>query len=221
MNNGAGLFFAAKAGYNAESHNHNDVGTFSLYVDKLPMIIDVGVGTYTRQTFSSERYTIWTMQSNYHNLPMINGKPQSFGGQYRAKNVQFDSIKNTFSLDMATAYHKDVLVEKWLRNYQLSATKGLTITDQFQLQKADAPNQLNFMTWGMPDISQPGEVLIEKNGKKLALVYDKNQFQPSVDMVAQTDPRLSAVWGKEVYRLSLTAKQIVGTGKYVINISKR
>lgn len=221
MNNGAGLFFAAKAGYNAESHNHNDVGTFSLYVDKLPMIIDVGVGTYTRQTFSSERYTIWTMQSNYHNLPMINGKPQSFGGQYRAKNVQFDSVKNTFSLDMATAYHKDVLVEKWLRNYQLSTTKGLTITDQFQLQKAEAPNQLNFMTWGKPDISQAGEVLIEKDGKKLALVYDKNLFQPSVDMIAQTDPRLSAVWGKEVYRLSLTAKQIVGTGKYVINISKR
>jgi hypothetical protein len=122
---------------------------------------------------------------------------------------------------MATAYHKDVLVEKWLRNYQLSTTKGLTITDQFQLQKAEAPNQLNFMTWGKPDISQAGEVLIEKDGKKLALVYDKNLFQPSVDMIAQTDPRLSAVWGKEVYRLSLTAKQIVGTGKYVINISKR
>ncbi len=24
------------------------------------------------KTFSGERYTIWTMQSNYHNLPMIN-----------------------------------------------------------------------------------------------------------------------------------------------------
>jgi hypothetical protein len=221
MNNGSGLFFAAKAGYNAESHNHNDVGTFSLYVDKLPMIIDVGVGTYTRQTFSSERYTIWTMQSNYHNLPMINGKPQSFGGQYRAKDVVFDSVKNTFSLDMATAYHKDVLVEKWQRNYLLSDTKGLTITDQFQLQKAEAPNQLNFMTWGKPDISQAGEVIIEKEGKKLVLVFDKNQFQPSVDIVPQTDPRLMAVWGKELYRLSLTAKQIIGKGKYVINISKR
>ncbi|OYZ50194.1 MAG: hypothetical protein B7Y15_09380, partial [Bacteroidetes bacterium 24-39-8] len=110
---------------------------------------------------------------------------------------------------------------KWQRNYLLSDTKGLTITDQFQLQKAEAPNQLNFMTWGKPDISQAGEVIIEKEGKKLVLFYEKNQFQPSVDIVPQTDPRLMAVWGKEVYRLTLTAKQIIGKGKYVINISKR
>ena len=36
-------------------------------------------GTYTKQTFGKDRYTIWTMQSNYHNLPMINGVPQKFG----------------------------------------------------------------------------------------------------------------------------------------------
>src|SRR5690606_13653819 len=65
MQTDGGLFFAAKGGHNKESHNHNDVGTFSLYVDAIPFFIDVGVGTYTRQTFSSERYTIWTMQSGY------------------------------------------------------------------------------------------------------------------------------------------------------------
>lgn len=75
MTNKSGLFFAAKGGYNNESHNHNDAGTFSLYLHTTPVFIDAGVGTYTRQTFSSERYTIWTMQSNYHNLPMINGVP--------------------------------------------------------------------------------------------------------------------------------------------------
>ena len=75
MSNKKGLFFASKGGYNNESHNHNDAGTFSLYQNTTPVFIDAGVGTYTRQTFSSERYSIWTMQSNYHNLPMINGVP--------------------------------------------------------------------------------------------------------------------------------------------------
>ncbi|MDE6825395.1 MAG: heparinase II/III-family protein [Paramuribaculum sp.] len=68
-----GLFFASKGGYNDESHNHNDAGTFSLWADNFPILIDAGVGTYTRQTFSSERYNIWTMQSGWHNLPVING----------------------------------------------------------------------------------------------------------------------------------------------------
>ncbi|HEX9973489.1 MAG TPA: heparinase II/III family protein, partial [bacterium] len=42
-----GLYVAAKGGHNAESHNHNDIGSFIIYMDGLPMIIDVGVETYT------------------------------------------------------------------------------------------------------------------------------------------------------------------------------
>lgn len=60
---------AAKAGCNADSHNHNDVGSFTIYKGGKPMVIDLGVGTYTRETFSDKRYEIWTMQSQFHNLP--------------------------------------------------------------------------------------------------------------------------------------------------------
>src|SRR3546814_7787213 len=49
-----GLFFAVKGGYNAESNNHNDIGKCSLYADNTPFFINAGVGTYTRQTFSSK-----------------------------------------------------------------------------------------------------------------------------------------------------------------------
>ncbi len=60
---------AAKAGNNADSHNHNDVGSFTIYKDGRPFIIDLGVGTYTRKTFSEKRYELWTMQSQFHNVP--------------------------------------------------------------------------------------------------------------------------------------------------------
>ena len=43
-----GFFFAAKGGNNQESHNHNDVGSCILYYNALPVLIDAGVGTYTR-----------------------------------------------------------------------------------------------------------------------------------------------------------------------------
>jgi len=103
MKNKSGMFFAAKGGYNDESHNHNDAGSFSVWINNSPILIDAGVGTYTRQTFSSERYSIWTMQSNYHNLPMINGVAQQNGRNYKATQVKFDSKKKMFSADIATA----------------------------------------------------------------------------------------------------------------------
>jgi hypothetical protein len=37
-----GFFFGAKGGFNAESHNHNDVGSCVMYYDGKPCLIDVG-----------------------------------------------------------------------------------------------------------------------------------------------------------------------------------
>lgn len=219
MTNKSGLFFAAKGGYNNESHNHNDAGTFSLYLHTTPVFIDAGVGTYTRQTFSSERYTIWTMQSNYHNLPMINGVPQSFGAKYKATDVSFNPKSSTFSANIATAYPEEAGVNKWLRSYTLG--KGeLKIKDTFTLNELKDFNRVNFLTWGKVDIATPGVVAIEVNGEKVNLQYDKNSFTPSLETITLDDPRLSNVWGKEIYRLSLTAKKKALSGTYVYTIKQ-
>ena len=219
MTNKSGLFFAAKGGYNNESHNHNDAGTFSLYLHTTPVFIDAGVGTYTRQTFSSERYTIWTMQSNYHNLPMINGVPQSFGAKYKATDVSFNPKSSTFSANIATAYPEEAGVNKWLRSYTLG--KGeLKIKDAFTLNELKDFNCVNFLTWGQVDIATPGVVAIEVNGEKVNLQYDKNSFTPSLETITLDDPRLSNVWGKEIYRLSLTAKKKALSGTYVYTIKQ-
>ncbi|MBL7967225.1 MAG: heparinase II/III family protein [Prolixibacteraceae bacterium] len=220
MRNPIGFFVAAKGGYNAESHNHNDMGSFALYLDETPMIIDAGVGTYTRQTFSDERYSIWTMQSNYHNLPLINGVAQVPGAEFRSRNVKFDPEKLIFSLDLAGAYPTDALVEKWQRTYQLQSKGGLVLEDEFKLTKATKPNQLNFLSWGKPDVSVSGIVSFEKEGVKLKLSYDAAQFEPSVEIVSLTDKRLADVWGNQVYRLSLNAKKLQLSGKYKITFSK-
>ena len=213
MHNSSGFFFAGKGGYNNESHNHNDMGSFILYLDQMPMIIDAGVGTYTRQTFSSERYSIWNMKSNYHNLPKINGIPEAFGSQYRSKNVRFDPAQSTFSLDLAGAYPDEAEVKIWQRTYKLGS-RGLSVSDIFHLKEAKEPNQLNFLCWGKPDVSEPGTVFIEKNNVKLKLVYDKKQFKAVVETIELTDPRFSNVWGSKIYRLSLDAKSKRLSGKY-------
>lgn len=218
MTNKNGFFVAMKGGFNSESHNHNDAGTVSLYLNTTPVLIDAGVGTYTRQTFSSERYSIWTMQSNYHNLPMINGVPEKFGSEYKATDVRFDPKRMQFSANIATAYPAEANVKNWIRSYKLEPN-ALKIVDAFTLNKAEKPNQINFLTWGKVDTSIPGSVLIEVNGEKVRLAYDKNMFKPEVETISLSDPRLSNVWGSEIYRVSLHAQKMPLSGIYTYTIT--
>jgi len=218
MTNKNGFFVATKGGYNNESHNHNDAGTFSLYLNTTPVFIDAGVGTYTRQTFSSERYSIWTMQSNYHNLPMINGVPEQFGSEYKASDVKFDPKRMYFSANIATAYPAEANVKKWVRSYQLGKN-SLKIEDSFSLNKADKPNQVNFLTWGKVDVSVRGVVTVEVNGEKVRMTYNKSIFTPVVETVRLDDPRLSNVWGEQIYRISLNAKKQTLSGSYTYTIT--
>lgn len=214
-----GLFLATKGGYNNESHNHNDIGTFSLYMNNTPIIIDAGVGTYTRQTFSNERYSIWTMQSNYHNLPVINEVPQAFGSQYKATNVVFNPKNSTFSADISKAYPETAQVKQWIRSYRLK-NGILNIEDSFDLKEAKQNNQVNFLTWGDINIDTLGEVYIHVNGQKAILEYDKKGFTPSIETITLDDPRLSNVWGQKIYRVSLHANNTAKKGKYSFVIKK-
>lgn len=208
-------FFAAKGGYNDESHNHNDAGSFSLWVNNMPVIIDAGVGTYTRQKFSSERYTIWTMQSNYHNLPMINGVPQKYGRQYKATEVK--ATKNSFSANIATAYPDEAGVKKWIRSYTMKSD-ALMISDRFELNEIKKENVINFLSWG-DIIIKDGVIEISVNGVKGTLKYDTKMFKVKKECVKLTDKKLSSVWGAEVYRLSFIAKEKEQKGCYTFTIS--
>lgn len=212
-----GLFLAAKGGYNDESHNHNDAGSCSVWMDQTPILIDAGVGTYTRQTFSGERYSIWTMQSNYHNLPMINGVPEKNGRDFKATEVK--AGKNSFSANIATAYPKEAKVKKWIRSYSIKG-KQTQICDAFELEEAIASNVINFMTWGEIDYSEKGKVNIKVNGVEAVLQYDTKKFELSVEPKELTDSRLSSVWGKVIYRLSFTTKQHPDRGNYLFTIKK-
>ena len=114
-----GLFFAMKGGNNNESHNHNDVGSFIVYRNGKPVLIDAGVGTYTRQTFSKDRYKIWSMQSLYHNLPSFDGVGQLAGGDYASKNELYDKENRTLTLDIGGAYAPECGVSSYVRSGSL------------------------------------------------------------------------------------------------------
>ena len=218
MNNSEGVFVATRGGNNGESHNHNDIGSFILYYDNLPVMIDVGVGTYTRQTFSSERYSIWTMQSGFHSVPAINGVDQKDGGKYRAADCK--STPTSFSADIAGAYPEDAKVQKWVRSYKLEG-KAVKVTDVFSLKEAVKPNVVHFMTWGSVDASVPGIITVDVKDRKMELKYDSRTFDATVETIAITDRNISRVWGSEIYRIVLTAKKTPKSGTYSYTITRK
>lgn len=90
--------------------------------------------------------------------------------------------------------------------------------NDFSLKAAIQPNIIHFMLWGKIDISQAGKVFIAVEEKQLALTYDKELFEVNLDTIALDDPTLSSVWGKEIYRLSFTAKRQEAQSTYEFKI---
>lgn len=208
-----GFFVASKGGHNEQSHNHNDVGTVSLYYKTVPILIDAGVGTYVTKTFSSRRYEIWTMQANYHNIPMFNGIPEKEGRRYASKQATFDPATMTFSVDFAGAYPEEARVESMCRRVTLKKGK-VTVKDAYALSAAREPADFNWLTWGEVDLSVPGKVVITVQGETVTLVYDGKRLEPILETIPQDDPPLKKIWGEKIYRVTLREREAAVKGAY-------
>jgi len=211
-----GLFLAAKGGHNAESHNHNDIGSFIVGLDGRPLVIDVGVETYRKQTFSAQRYDIWTMQSGYHNLPTINGHDQEPGRSFRASAVESavsDEV-SSLTLDIAGAYGPDAGVNSWVRTTALHRGQNarIEVTDTFDLARAESL-VWNVMTAKAIAGAEPGVLVTDWEGRKLAIRYDADRLEAETERIEITDARLAPVWGEAVFRTRFTMKNPTTSGE--------
>ncbi len=219
-----GFFFAAKGGHNAEVHNHNDVGSFILYYNGSPLIIDVGPETYTRQTFSKERYSIWTMQSAFHNLPTINGIMQKDGRDFKAAHVIYrpGSSGILFSLDISGAYPEEALVGSWVRSYYFIRDKGLEIKDSYTLKAFKEPSVLSFMVWNKPALVKAGVVnLANPYGKVISMNFNPKELEFSCEPISLTDNNLRGIWGDKLYRILLKSKSGKTVGSLNLKIQEQ
>lgn len=209
---GKDKFVAVKGGTNGESHNHNDVGSYIVYADGEPLLIDCGVGEYTSKTFSKERYTIWTMQSDYHNLPQVNGVSQHDGKQFHAEVVK--NSRHSITLDIAKAYPEAADVKSWQRTVTLKGTE-VEVTEKYNLGTYKAPSRLMLMTTVMPDVSKAGTVRLGKN----TITYDAARLSVTVeDKSALLDPLLTGLWGNRLYRIVMELRGKATTGKVTYRI---
>ncbi|MDO4576167.1 MAG: heparinase II/III family protein [Planctomycetia bacterium] len=101
-----GISVAMKGGHNAELHNHNDVGSYTVVYGKTAPLLDLGGEVYTRRTFSKQRYESDLLNSWGHAVPVVAGKLQSTGSQAAATLQRMESSPETevFAIDFAKAY---------------------------------------------------------------------------------------------------------------------
>lgn len=207
---------AVKAGDNADSHNHNDTGSFTVYKGGAPLLIDVGVESYTKKTFSPQRYEIWTMQSAYHNLPTVNGIMQMDGENYRATDISYHMGEDLseISMDIAGAYPKEAGLRSYRRTVSLYKGSEIVVRDCFafdtaasDIPAADGSKNTVVLSW----ISYEKPILQGDSDSLSLLLGDLGTLILSgvsllaVETLPITDPRLKLAWDHDLYRILVQA----------------
>jgi hypothetical protein len=223
-NSADGMYVAVQAVHNGRSHTHCDTGAYIIYQDGDPVAIDVGVEAYTAKTFSPERFTIWTMQSAYHNLPTIGGVMQHDGVDYKATDRKYSTNdqRATYSFNIAETYPKEAGVKSWIRTVTLDRVHSKVLVEEnFELDRA-VPVSLSVMTPRVATIDPAGSITLKLatgDSKPSVLKYNAAEIQPVVETVALTDQGLRQSWGDQVYRILLNSKQPVASGKWTYEFS--
>ena len=189
----------AKFGSNGDSHNHNDTGSVTVYKDGKSFLIDIGVESYTKKTFSPQRYEIWTMQSGWHNLPTFDGVQQLPGPEYAAQDVQ--TTENSISGELAGAYPPIEGLHSYRRTVSVNE-QGITLQDETDYPR---PVELTLMTAQKPTPASDGS----RVGTLGRICFDPQKVTASVTPVPITDPRLRTAWPEVIYKVTLHFNKIL------------
>jgi hypothetical protein len=213
-----GMYVAVLAANNGRSHSHNDTGNFVIYLDGQPVAIDVGVEAYTARTFSKDRYSIWTMQSAYHNLPTVDGVMEQNGVEFAATNRKYGTSDKeaVVSFDIASAYPKEAGVKKWIRTVKLDRAKDqVVIEEDFELERSE-PITLSVMTPRIVMGAAGGSAVMPptqgSGGRACAFTFDPAQLEAKTETIALTDAGLRESWGNEICRILLNTRGPLQSG---------
>jgi heparinase II/III-like protein len=219
-----GLYLAAIAADNGKSHSHNDTGSFWVYSQGLPVLIDMGQETYQKKSFDAHRYEIASMQSAYHNLPTIGGVQQAVGPTFRATDLAYESNDRfaQLGMELVNAYPAEARLKSWRRTVKLDRTSNLIdISDSYFLAGPVADITLSLMT--ACEVTENGKGQLRLNSPQGApptlIVFDPNLLTTSVETIPLENAELKRNWGNQIYRIQLKASAPKTSGRFKLTIT--
>ena len=159
---------ALKGGHNAEHHNHNDVGSFSVVSGKAMVLCDPGAEVYTARTFSGKRYDSKVLNSFGHAVPVIAGKLQRTGKEAQAVvlRADFTDAADTLALDFKSAYAVPEL-QKLERTFVFKRGQtALSVQDEVEFASPQT-FETALVTWGQWKRISEKELAITDDGSVL------------------------------------------------------
>jgi hypothetical protein len=168
------------------------VGSFLYRFKDTQLLVDLGAGEYTANYFNSRRYETFCNNSFSHNVPIVNGKGQGFGAEFRCS--RFDVESGRVEMELAEAY-EDLKGFRRVLNFD-AETGTLTINDSFQ---SDVPVTENLNTLCQVRLASEGVYLQAESASALIQI-------PGVDILK--DVKLNPVPHNDHYGVTRTVWQI-------------
>ncbi|MCC8187123.1 MAG: glycoside hydrolase family 88 protein [Bacteroides sp.] len=122
-----------KGGNNAENHNHNDIGSYTVALGKETMLGDQGGPfSYPGDFWARDAYEKYKSKGSYgHPVPVVNGHQQQAGSKAQGKILRKEdtAAKDLFEIDYTSAY-PDPELKKLVRTFTYDRTgKGCFIVE--------------------------------------------------------------------------------------------
>ena len=154
------LHASIKAGHNGELHNHNDVGSYVVWLDGMFACIDPGPEEYTARTFSEDRYESNLINSWGHPVPLVAGTKQCTGREHKGviQGRAFSDESDTLQIDLSAAY--DVPTLRTLqRSFKFNRKDNtVKVVDSVQFTRPDSFGTA-IITYSGFKLVSPNEIL--------------------------------------------------------------
>jgi hypothetical protein len=210
------LGIAFKGGNNAESHNHNDVGSFTIVLGKEIMVGDPGAIPYTANIFNPQyRYTYKTVGSFGHPVPFVAEKEQQPSAKAQAKTVHTDFAreKDEMTLDIISAYNVPELkkLERTM-SYNRVGEGSVTITDDFEFTQPEI-FETAISTRSEWKQTSDNTLLLTKGKEKMLVTFSSHESKLSLRSEEIEEG------GKTYSRIGLYIDKPASAGKIIVSYS--
>jgi hypothetical protein len=163
------LFAGIKAGYNQVNHAHLDLGNFELDALGVRWARDLGSDDYNLENYWQKgpdggRWTYYRLNSESHNVPLLDRKGQDPEGTSRIVSFRPGGDRPHAVIDLSDAYHDGGRITRGLT--LVNNRRDLLVQDDYDLSRR------HFLTWGMTtdaeiELVSEKEALLTLDGRRL------------------------------------------------------